>query len=267
MKPLLFLCFCLPFLAIAQPNCEVFLFNKDTLQYKACKMSEVIDGKYYQFSREFHEAFDSTLQICPYFAYAYREKSVAYLKSGDFLNWKKLIDKAVQYDPQGNLGYRGWCRYQFFRDYKGAISDFEQLETTITTDIGYSADGEYQLAIAKGMCYSALNQKEKAIEIFEKQLKAEGYSVRLYDYYQLGVTYFEVKDYENALKCLEKQSTINEFAENEYYKAKIHKTLNHPTEYQKHKQLALNLYQEKRRLFDSYTHHSNKVFYETMQKD
>jgi tetratricopeptide (TPR) repeat protein len=267
MKILCFVYFLLPFLAVAQPNCEVFLYNKDTLQYKACKMSEGINDKYYQFTREFHEAFDSTLQICPYYAYAYREKSVAYLKSGDFVTWKKLIDKAVQYDKQGNLGYRGWCRYQFFRDYEGAISDFEQLETMMPTDIGYSSDGEYQLAIAKAMCYSALHQKEKAIEIFEKQLNVVGYSARLYDYYQLGVTYFEVKNYEKALKCLEKQSTINEFAENEYYKSKIHKTLNHPAEYEKHKQLALHLYQENRKLFDSYTHHSNKVFYETMQKE
>ena len=101
------------------------------MQYKACKLVENIDDKYYQFSREFQEIYDKAIEICPYFAYGYREKSVAYLKSGDFITWKELMDKAVKYDEKGNLGYRGWCKYQFFKDYYGAIEDFETLEKLV----------------------------------------------------------------------------------------------------------------------------------------
>ncbi|WP_238554940.1 hypothetical protein [Chryseobacterium sp. P1-3] len=162
----------------AQPNCYAFKYYGDTLQYKACKMVEKIDDKYYQFSREFQEAYDKAIEVCPYFAYGYKEKSVAYLKSGDFLNWKILIDKAVNYNKKDNLGYRGWCRYQFFKDYKGAIADFEELEKLVK-DIGYSVNGDYHHQIAKAICYSALGEKEKAIEVIKRQFNQKDYPPRL----------------------------------------------------------------------------------------
>ena len=207
----------------SQPNCNAFLYKNDTLQYKACIESEKAN-KYYQFQREFQKIFDDAITIYPNFAYAYREKSTAYLKSGDFLTWKKLIDKAVLYDVQGNLGYRAWCRFQFFRDYKGAIKDIEKLDSLMSYNIGYSSNGDYHLNITKAMCYSAINQKEKPIKIFINQLNSKDDSAGLYDYYQLGVTYYDIKDYKNALKSFEKQSKIYEFADNTYYKSKIYKS-------------------------------------------
>lgn len=267
MKNLTYLFLFLSAYLYSQPNCNAFLYKGDTLQYKACKLVENIDDQYSQFSRAFQEKYDEAIQICPYFAYAYREKSTAYLKSGDFLTWKKLIDKAVQYDIEGNLGYRAWCRYQFFRDYKGAIKDIEKLDSLVNYNIGYSANGDYHLNITKGICYSAINQKQKAIKIFNKQLNSKDYSAGLFDYYQLGVTYYEVKDYKNALKSLEKQSKINEFADNSYYKCKIYKTLKNKKEYKKYKEIALKLYAENKKLFDLYTHHFNNVYYSIMANE
>lgn len=257
----------LPFHLFSQPNCNAFLYNADSLQYKACKLAENVDDRYYQFSREFQETYDKALIICPYFAYGYKEKSVAYLKSGDFITWKKLMDKAVEYAPKDNLGYRAWCRYQFFRDYQGAINDIEKLDSLIDYDPGYYANGDYHLNITKAICYSALNQKTKAIDIIETQLKQKDYQVGLFDYYQLGVTYFEVKNYQLAFICFEKQAGINELAENEYYKCRIYKLQNKQGEYLKCKQLALKLYKENKKLFDPYTHHFNNVYYEMMLKE
>ncbi|WP_321538873.1 tetratricopeptide repeat protein [Flavobacterium piscinae] len=82
----------------------------------------------YQFSKEYQSILNESLKIDSTFDYAYWAKSIAYLKSGDFITWKKLIDKAVDLNPVEYLGYRGWCRYQFFRDYEGAINDIEALE-------------------------------------------------------------------------------------------------------------------------------------------
>ena len=85
--------------------CYNFDFLKKEEKYKdftfACIEAEKTE-KLYQFQREFQETLDNSIKICPNFAYAYREKSTAYLKSGDFLTWKKLIDKAVDlaYRPQ-----------------------------------------------------------------------------------------------------------------------------------------------------------------------
>ncbi len=253
----------IPFYAVGQPNCNVYLYDKDTAQYNACKSVEKV--YYYQYTRQYQEQFDRALEICPYFSYAYRAKSTAYLKSGDFLTWKYLIDKAVEYDTLSNIGYRGWCKYQFFRDYKGTISDIEYVEKRYKTiDVGYSAGGEYHLLVAKAICYSALNNKQKAIEILENLLANKNYDPGLFDYYQLGVTYFQIKDYENAQKCFDKQSAKYELAENKYYKAKIAKLNGDTLLFQREKNEAIRLYQDKKNMVDPYTEHFNKVYLTTI---
>jgi tetratricopeptide (TPR) repeat protein len=247
----------------AQPNCNVFLYKGDTAQYRACQLAEKAD-RYYQFQREFQEVLDSSIAICPRFAYAYREKSVAYLKSGDFLTWKKLIDQAVALDTAGNLGYRGWCRYQFFRDYRGAIADIEWLDSLLQYDIGYSVNADYHLNFAKAICYSALHQHEKAVQIMLQQLNSKGYEPGLYDYFQLGVTYYRMGDYPQALVAFEKQSGRNELADNAYYRCKLYKQLGKTAPYREWKEKALQLYRNNRRLFDPYNRQFNSVYYETI---
>lgn len=267
MKNLLLILLILPLSIYAQPNCKAYLYTGDTAKYKACILVENIDSLHHQNSRAFHEKYDEALKIAPNFDYAYREKSTAYLKSGDFITWKKLIDKAVELDWSLNLGYRGWCRYQFFRDYEGAIKDIELLDSLVKYDIGYSQNGHYHLKIAKGICYSAIGQKQRAIEVFNQQLNTPNYEAGLYDYFQLGVIYFEVKDYQNALICFEKQAKINPLADNEYFRGKTFKALKNVIEYEKSKELALKLFKENRKLFDPYTHHFNKVYYDSIVND
>ncbi|MGL4632223.1 MAG: tetratricopeptide repeat protein, partial [Leadbetterella sp.] len=153
-----------------------------------------------------------------------------------------------------------------FRDYNGAIQDFELLDSLSKYDIGFSANGDYHLNIAKAICYSGLDQNQKAIEIIEKQLKVENFSPGNYDYYQLGATYFKLNNLDAALKAFLKQTEISELAENEYYLAKIYKLQNNLSEYQKHKEKALELYKGDTRLIDPYTHHFNKVYLRTIEE-
>lgn len=257
--------FCFWSLVFGQPNCNIYLYENDTIQYRACEISVAINKKHYQFSKKYQDEYDSIIKIAPNFAYAYQAKSVAYAKSGDFLNWKILIDKAVELDPIEYLGYRGWCKFQFFRDYEGAIKDFEDLEQ-LTNEIGYSANGNYHLLIAKAICYSAIGNKTKAIKIFEDTLKNRDYSVGIFDYYQLGVTYFEVKEYKKAMEAFIKQSKINQLAENVHFISKINLLENDQIAYSKNKLLAIQLYKEGKNLFDPYTHHYNKVYLLEIEK-
>lgn len=245
-------------LSYAQPNCEAFKYYGDTLKYEACKKVKMAKG-HYQFSRRFQEIMDESLEIDSTFDYAYRAKSVAYLKSGDFLTWKKLMDKAVQYDTLANLGYRGWCRYQFFRDYRGAIADIELLDSLVDYNIGYSANGDYHLNIAKAICYLALGQKQKALQIVEKQLQEPDYSAGLYDYLYLGVLNLSLGQYAPALKAFQEQSQRNELADNQYYLALTHQALGNQAAYREALAKAKDLYPE-RNLFDPYTHHYVNVY-------
>jgi tetratricopeptide (TPR) repeat protein len=266
MRKLLLSFFFLPVLAFSQINCDAYLYMGDSLKYEACTLVQS-GPDLYQFDKAFHQKYDEALKICPWWSEAYRAKSTAYLKSGDFLTWKKLIDKAVELDFNLHVGYRAWCRYQFFRDYEGAISDIEELLSRVKYDIGISVNGDYQLRIALATWYSAIGQKEKAVEVFNKFMSEENYLPSKYDYYQLGVTYFQLGNYDMALVAFNKQSDFNEFADNAYYKGQLFKKLNFTTEYLKQKELALQLANEGTRLYDPYTHHENHVYLENILND
>lgn len=211
-----------------------------------------------QGSQQSQENLDVAISLCPNFSYAYMEKAVPYLKRGDFITWKKLIDKAVELSPENHLDYRAWCKFQFVRDYKGAIQDFDLLEKYRPGNIGYSANGDYNLYVVKAICYSALNQKDKAIEILENLYSNKDYHFGLYDYYQLGVTYFETGKYDKALENFEKQSKVFDFAENIYFRSKVSKVRN--KDYLDLKSLALKSYDDGKTMKDAYTHHFNKIY-------
>ncbi|MBP7173186.1 MAG: tetratricopeptide repeat protein [Cloacibacterium sp.] len=240
-------------LSFSQVNCDAI---QDENCKKSCQISNYAEK--FQWNEYAQTWFDEAIKLCATNDYAYREKAVPFLKAGDFITWKKLIDKAVEINPNHNLGYRAWCRYQFLRDYRGAIADFQELEKLRPNDLGYSQNGDYQLEIVKGICYSAIGQKEKAISIIENKLSDKNHSVGFYDYYQLGVTYFELNKFEKALENFEKQSKISDFAENIYFRAKVSKIRN--KDYLDLKKMALKKYDGGQYMKDTYTHHYNKIY-------
>ncbi|REC48183.1 tetratricopeptide repeat protein [Chryseobacterium pennipullorum] len=244
---------------IAQVNCNA-VEGEDCK--KACELYNWASDL--QGSRESQEGFDKAIELCPGFSNAYMEKAVPYLKNGDFVTWKTLIDKAVAADPRMHLGYRGWCKFEFLRDYKGSILDLEELRKYYPEDLGRSLNGDYHLDVVRAMSYSALGQKEKATKIIETLLVTRGYVKGLYDHYQLGVTYFELGKYDKALENFEKQSKEYDFADNIYFKSKVSKIRN--KDYLDLKMLALKTYDEGKHMKDVYTHHFNKVYRKQMEK-
>lgn len=260
MKNILFLSFItISFGGFTQDNCNAFLLQGDSCRYKACDYIQKAPG-FYQLTGKFQEIFDHALEICPDYAKIYRSKSVGYLKTGDFLNWKKLMDKAVELNPSKFLDYRGWCRFQFFRDYEGAIKDIERLEDLFEgNDIGFSQNGDYHLLMAKALCYKKLDEKEKALSIMEKYLSSDSYQMP-YDYLHLGVLYLELEQYDFALGALYKQSEYNDLADNQFYIAKAHQALGNRSKALQALEKAKNLYAQQRFMYDVYAHPVDKVF-------
>lgn len=243
----------------AQPNCNVFMYNGDELKYRACRALEKTRG-HYQFSRAYQEALDEVLAIDSTFAYAYRVKSTAYLKSGDFITWKKLMDKAVKYDPEEELFYRASCRYQFFRDYAGAIKDIELLDSLVDYDIGYSQNGDYHLNIIRALSYRAIGKPNKSLQIFEQQLNDSTHSVGIYDYLHLGVLYLEMGKYAMALRALKQQASENDIAENRYYIALTYKALGEEKRYMENIKLAKEKYESGVKMFDPYVEKMDQIY-------
>lgn len=216
---------------------------------------------FFQLIKEYHEIKDSAIAICPDYAPAYKRQSTAYLETGDFITWKKLIDKAVELDLENILYYRGWCRFQFFRDYQGAIDDIEELDRLVNHDIGYGENGYYHLNLTKGLCYKMLGQKEGAIQFINDQINQYTTSVGLYDYLHLGVLYLETSQYQKALEAVDRQSTVAEWAENIYYKVMTYKQLNDHDKCNDLLEQAKELYNQGRFMFDPFTHQVDKVYF------
>jgi tetratricopeptide (TPR) repeat protein len=250
---------------IMAQNCNAFLYQKDTLQYEACMIAEEAH-QYYQYSREYHEIMDKAIEKCPRFSYAYRHKSIAYLKSGDFITWKYLIDKAVEYDFTGNIGYRGWCKFQFFRDYQGAIDDIESFEAVYKGNIGYSAGGHYHLKVAKALCYKQLGKIDKAIALMEQYMQDTTLKISVFDHLHLGVMYLEKGDYNKAIDQFNLQNTQSALAENQYYLALCYQKMGNTTLFSDHMNKAKEMYQRNQKMVFHYTEPLDRVYLEEINQ-
>jgi len=90
-----------PMQVIAQYNCGTL---KDSSAIRACRLYDAADSLA-QGSPKCEHYLDSAIAICPNFAPAWHERSVPYLKRGDFVTWRRYLDKAVALDSS-YLAYR-----------------------------------------------------------------------------------------------------------------------------------------------------------------
>lgn len=255
-----FYCLCWAIFCIGQPNCNVYKWQGDSACYQAClEATKAIT--FSQGSKASQMHFDKALALCPSFDYAYREKSVPYLKRGDFITWKRIIDQAVRLNPATYLGIRGWCRYKFLSDYQGAIGDIEKLDSLVNRDIGYSGDGDYHLHFIRALSYKGIGQQQKAIEVIEKLMGEEKYNPMSYDYLHIGILYLEKGDYKAAIAHLNKQLFINNYlADTYYYLAIAYKKLQNQKEWKKNITKAREYYLQGMQRTDPYTAPMDKIY-------
>ena len=251
--------------AAAQINCNVYKWSGDSACFRACQVYDFANQTS-QGGRASQILYDSVIALCPSFDMAYMEKAVPYLKRGDFITWRIWMDKAVALNPKEHLGYRGWCRYQFLRDYAGALEDLEKLEKIKQPNIGYSVNGDYHLTIAKALCYKGLGQKEKAIQIIENQLAQLDYSPGYYDYLHLAVLKIETGNPQLAIPVLEKQQTLSSrFAETYYYLALAYKYLQDRPKMLENLNEARTLYQVGQHRTDPYDNPTDRIYLEDIE--
>lgn len=198
-------------------NCDA-LYEKDSPCYKACQNHNraARDWSYKQGSRLSQMSCDTNIFLCPTFGKEYYVKAIPYVKRGEYLAWKPLIDSAAKYEPLPYLGYRGGARFMFLRDYEGAIADIERYDSLMTVDIGYIYNGDYHLHMVRAFSYAALGQKEKALAIMQHYFANAPYPGP-FDYLHLGVLQMELKQYDEALKSFAAQVKNNNYVADVYY--------------------------------------------------
>lgn len=247
-------------LILAQPNCEVF--KKDSLCYNGCLEIYKAD-MHPQGSHASQRHFDIAIKDCPTLAYSYFEKSVAFLKRGYFLEWKKLIDKAIELEPKDYLFYRAWCQFFFLRNYDSAKADLETLKELYKTPFfGMGQNGDYDLRVVLALCYRLTGDRVKAIKIIKEAISEKDFVIGQYDYLHLGVMYLESNQPDKAIRALENQKNENDIAEVHFYLGKAYCLQGDSERCKDELNEALHLYDSGRNMHSNYYEYIDQIYRE-----
>jgi len=242
----------------SQLNCE--LLKDDSECYKACKLYNE-EGMHQQGSYDSQKNLSYAIELCPTLSNAYFEKSVAFLKRGKFIEWKELMDKAVELEPEQHLSYRAWCQFAFLHNYEETIKDLNKLsEIKGTQFIGVGQSGDYDLRMVLALSYKFTDRKDKAIEIIETAMADKDYYVGLYDYLHLGVLYLESNQLEKAVESFRKQIEENELAEVYYYLGKTLLKLEKKEDAKTNLDKAHQFYKNGRKMHSYYYEFTDQIY-------
>jgi tetratricopeptide (TPR) repeat protein len=244
----------------AQKNCNVYKYRGDDTCYTACKTAIEAED-YIEGSQASQILLSRSIDQCNNMDYAYYKKSIPFLKTGDFVEWRLLIDQAVKINPAVYLGYRAYCRFNFLRDIDGALSDINQLDDMYNGDIGYAESGIYHLNVIKALCYKEKGQTTKAIKQMTAQLNTVNYVPGYYDYLHLGVMKLEAQDFPGAERTLQKQIEHNDYiAETYFFLALAKQGLGKNYESLNLLETALEKYKKGERRYSPYTTPIDKIY-------
>lgn len=227
----------------AQPNCNVYYKVGSPCRLACEHINDAL--QYPQGSWQSQQGLDSLLLICPQFAYAWSQKSVPYLKRGDFANWRLYLDKAVALDPKVYLGYRAGCCFDNVKDYQQALSDIIELEHLLNSKyLGSNPSGDLNLQIIKALCYRELGAIDSSLATFKLALliAEANNTIGSFDYFYWGATLYKQNKLTEAEELFNKQiKAYPNLAYTYYYLACIQELKNNKTQ----AKIFLNIAKEK----------------------
>jgi len=169
--------------------------------------------------------YDSIIALNPYYDNAWFEKSTWLIKKGDYINYFRYMNKAVELSPKVHIGWRGVVRLYYLRDYRGAIDDFNTLIDYYPNHKDLSARGEPILFLL-GKTYWQMQKYQTAIDYFDRYINEEietsgedwaDVNAFLYK----GICLYKLGKYEKALEAFKKGIHFNEkFPEACFYAGK-----------------------------------------------
>jgi tetratricopeptide (TPR) repeat protein len=165
------------------------------------KADQVMQG-----SPRWLEMLDSAILLDPENGLAYREKSVWFTKTGDYVTGYALLEKAVQLNPHESLGYRGWLRLYKLHDYQGAIEDLKKFDaiTPATADYAWEEHVNYLIGLAE----MGSGNFRNAVVAFNDYIKSEtarsGESwINVYAFVDKAVCHRTLNEFDSALHYID----------------------------------------------------------------
>lgn len=151
------------------------LYQKSYTQKEKEKLAiSLLDGlgNYYQGTPAQQFLIKEALQLNPNHAEVWREMGVPYLKRGFTAEAMSIYyPKAVELDPVGWQGWRGYLYLYFYRDYKNALADFDATDTLTPNFVDYPQS--LSVDFMRGICYLKMGQYQQAINYFDQHIEYE----------------------------------------------------------------------------------------------
>lgn len=114
---------------------------------------------------------DKAVIIDPNNDLAWRELALPYLYTGMIKEWNEHMTKAVEINPEEWQAWRGYQKLYFFRDYSGALFDFDATDTLTKNSVDYPQN--ISVDYLRGLCYLGLQQYDQSTLYFNKYIDDE----------------------------------------------------------------------------------------------
>ena len=138
----------------------------------------------------------------PKYSAAYFERSVPFNKNGDYATGFYYLNQAVELNPLEHLGYRGYMKLRFLRDYEGALMDFDRLDA-MTPDVVDAPWGE-DINFLRGEAYYGMGKYAEAIPYFKYSISNQGADwADVQTFVYQGLCYYHLDKYEEAISSFE----------------------------------------------------------------
>jgi tetratricopeptide (TPR) repeat protein len=161
------------------------------------------------------ELFDLLTLQYPDFSEAFFEQSVSYNKYGNYAKGFELLNQAVAINPSLHLGYRGYMKLRFLRDYEGALLDFDRLDS-LTPNFVDAPWGE-GIDFLRGECYFASKDYQKAVVSFNRDIEHNKEDwVDIHTFVYLGLCAFELGKYEKSISEFQRALNQSEYIPESY---------------------------------------------------
>lgn len=170
--------------------------------------------------QEWQSCIDKGLKKDSTIAYLWQQKAMPYFKCKKYEVGMSFLDKAVLYNKQEWLPYRGFIKCIFSKTYKEAIKDLEECIKLYGN--GYIMDHTYSFYI--GLCYLQLNEYDKAEKVFDDYVN-DIYKNRQQlehptAYFYQAIAKNELQKWDEAIAIFDKALKIYpQFSDAKYYKA------------------------------------------------
>ncbi|KGE13165.1 tetratricopeptide repeat protein [Sphingobacterium deserti] len=193
------------------------------------------------------------------------ERSVAYNKRGLYVKGFELLNKAVAINPVTSLGYRGYMKLYKVRDYAGALSDFERLDSLTVNHVDYPMSEN--IHFLKAICLYKLGHIDACLSSFDDALETSlpgfvDYKIKLYK----AAVLMQMGEYLDSQKLL--RSILQEYpksSEANYYFAVNLLRSNQLIEAKQYAYLAKRYGQEGYTITDAYSELPFAVYPENIE--